>query len=223
MQQDGALGEILLIQPEPGRSDGAPGAPRESRCGLPENTVAVLLDGGDRDPGELWKTWHLPHARQACVLVEENGQNFPWGSNAKPPKGAAKTHTGEAARQALADVISTAREGSVLCLRRDLEHQKLEPETQALNLDGINEAIEVVVATGYRKGRGKSSSSGTRKRKSPLRLPSPKTRMFTTPATRISPTTKARRRKNNAHEQKAHHRHVHATKDVGGQRLYFRH
>lgn len=154
MQQDGALGEILMINLNQGALTAHPTHPEKADMRLPENTIAVLLDGGDRDTGELWKTWYLPHAHQACVLVEENGQNFPWGSNVKPPKGAAKIHTGDAARQALAEVISVAREGSVLCLRRDMERRKLEPETTALNLEEINEAIEVVIATGYREGDG---------------------------------------------------------------------
>ena len=154
MQQDGALGEILMINLNQGALTAHPTHPEKSRYAASREHDCRVV--GRRRSGHGGVMEDMVSTARTSGLRVGRGKwpELPLGSNVKPPKGAAKIHTGDAARQALAEVISVAREGSVLCLRRDMERRKLEPETTALNLEEINEAIEVVIATGYREGDG---------------------------------------------------------------------
>lgn len=154
MEQGGAVGEAILINLNGGCLTAQPAKLESLDNRLPENTIAVLIDGGDRDTGEMWKTWYLPHAHQACVLVEATGQNALWGMTAKPPKGAVAILYGADAKQAMTNALAFAREGGVLSLRRNHDLQRLEAEPKTLNPEQVEETVEAVIATGCREGDG---------------------------------------------------------------------
>lgn len=152
MQEDGAVGEIIVINQHGDSLVVRSVAPESLNSRMPENTLAILIDGGNTHAGQMWKIWFFPRPKLACVLVEDTGTvpgtaYLTTKTNAQTP---IKTLKAEEARASATAAINTAREGQALRLVRDHSAQRL----LAKDPVSLPDEVEVMLVNGYREGEG---------------------------------------------------------------------